>query len=159
MASELVPQSPPDWAGLYDRALGSGLLITGPFSALTPHLRGRVAYVATPGQPGRATSRQLRGATRWSGLCTACGIAALSPQVLAAALLAGPETGLATAERVPGFWSAWSFRLLLASGAVLVPPVRGWRQAPEVWGAASWAIRHNVTLAVVAPGPEGRPWV
>ena len=121
------------------------------------HCRGRLVYLATPyskivvGDDGqwdecRSVDAMVLAAY-WAGNFASEGITAVSP-IVQSAVMVHASHAFESDPLDPldaDFWTAWCAPLLEASAAVVVPPIRGWRE--------SLGIRHEVIEALTS----GRP--
>lgn len=147
-----------DWPGDLPPYAGKSLLYRNARLAdVIAHCRGRLVYLATPfskiavGDDGQwdvgLSIEAMMRAAHWARHLALEGITAVSPivqsteMVLASCVFESDPFDPMDAD----FWTAWCAPLLEASAAVVVPPIRGWR---EILG-----IRHEVIEALTS----GRP--
>jgi len=90
-------------------------------------------------------------AARWQRLFALEGVSVVSPIVQACAMLdADVERTIDPLD--DAFWRHWCQPMLMASGAVVIPPISGWDVSRGVWREACWALQHNVPVYLVAEG-------
>ena len=147
-----------DWPGDLPPYAGKSLLYRNARLAdVIAHCRGRLVYLATPyskiavGDDGQwdvgLSFDAMMRAAHWARHLALEGITAVSPIVQSAEMVHAS----CVFESDPldpmdaDFWTAWCAPLLEASAAVVVPPIRGWRE--------SLGIRHEVIEALTS----GRP--
>lgn len=120
--------------------------------------RGRLAFLALPWtQLARegAGAIALEGSSVWSGALGARGLAAISPALCllsaARALADRPDLG-ALDPSDSRVWADWCGPLLARADLVVVPPVLGWGEAPEVEAVCQQANLLKTPVYLIARG-------
>ena len=162
MAGALARLALCDWEGL--RALRHPGLIEGRMSVMVvERLRGGQVYLATPysrhvtvdGVFCDYKSGFMGGvAADWARRLAVAGVSAVSPVVLAVAMLREDlECGLRPLDHV--FWAHWCQPLLLASRTVAVPMIEGWDSSRGIWAEVIWALVANRPVVLINNQEQG----
>jgi hypothetical protein len=166
MIRGLSPIQAPNWGKLFSIAPETGAILTGPcdLAVVVRHARSRCVYLATPysrevinddlcWDVGLSMAVETRTA-RWARRMAIEGVTAVSPILQACAMChADMEGHLDPLD--DAFWSAWCQPLLRACGAVVVPPMPGWKASRGVWREVIWAIENNVPVYLLRDDSEG----
>lgn len=154
----------PDWDWLRATYPGNVLLhVDCPLAAVAGHLRGRLAYLATPYsklvvnddlqfQRALAFDVEIRTA-RWARRLAVDGVTVASPILTVCAIIGADVEGHID-PLDDTFWTNWCRPMLTACGSVVIPPMAGWDESRGVWGEACWALRHNVPVWLIAAAPK-----
>ncbi len=155
---------PLDWKALDQYWADCGLLwMDIPFIDAVQRCRARLTYLATPyakislnmnGQwcPVQSEMAAFQAA-KWATHIAANGASAVSPVVQSAAIVAA-DTGAALDPLDDVFWRKWCAPLLRASGAVIIPPIDGWKVSLGIWREACAALEASKPVFVIRKGSE-----
>lgn len=126
-----------------DACAGGGLLIReARLGDVIRHGRGRLCYLATPyskvavgadgaWDPSGSLDCAIRAA-RWARLLALEGVTAVSPVIQAVEMVRADLLERCLDPLDAGFWEHWCRPLLAACGAVIVPPLAGWRESDGI---------------------------
>ncbi|SPJ27645.1 DUF1937 family protein [Falsiruegeria mediterranea] len=147
----------PDWPAL-ERAVKRGQIsarLDASTAAAAHHLKGQLVYLSCPfARSNRDDLDQFDRlavldfevrAARWVKLLAVLNVPAACPAAMRCQMLtADMENELRPLDGA--FWAEFSRPFLFAAGAVVVPPMPGWRLSREVWADVCWALQSNVPV-------------
>lgn len=163
MGVDLRFSEEPDWDWLRGHYAGTGLLHDCAFGFAAARCRAGQTYLATPytRQVRRSDGRwcPIRSdeiaerAAWWALHCAVNGVAAVAPVVQAQAMVT-VDGGRAVDPLDGGFWAKITMPMLMASRAVIVPPIAGWAESRGIWRETRWALRHRMAVFLIKQGSE-----
>lgn len=152
----------PDWAWL--RAHSGeipGLWMDHDYDDMVNRCRWSCIYLATPYSrevvddgghwQGVQSANLAARAARWSALLALRDITALSPIVLAHAMVTIGGTG-AIDPLDQGLWRDWCQRILNSSRAIVVPGLAGCERSRGIWREITWGLQNGVSVYVLKDG-------